>query len=56
MSKKRKYDGTAPDMGALERERNDLLVSGKEPVRLQKVKEILDYLHFGITPNKNKTK
>lgn len=54
MSKKRKYDGTAPDMGALEKERNDLLVSRKDPVRLQKVREILDWLHYGIKPKENK--
>lgn len=50
MAQKRKHDGTAPDIGALEKERNELLVKQNNPKRLKEVNDILNYFHFGIKP------
>lgn len=48
MAKTRSKDGTAPDIGKLEAERNELTVKQNNPKRLKEVNDILNYFHFGI--------
>lgn len=48
MAQKRKHDGTAPDIGALEKERNELTVKQNNPKRLSEINAILDWFNWGI--------
>ena len=48
MAKKRSKDGTSFDIAALEAEKRDLCKSGLNPVRLDKVKKLLDFIYWGI--------
>lgn len=48
MSKKRKYDGTAPDIGKLEAEKREAY-QARAIVWIEIVKKKLDYIYYGIT-------
>ena len=48
MAKTRSKDGTAYDINKIIEERNKLLVSQKDLIRLKYLISILDFFYFGI--------
>lgn len=56
MAKPRSKDHTAVNLDQLEQEKRRLYQSKNDPKRLEEVKGLLDFVHWGITPKENKTK